>query len=117
MGTIVIIDVYAVAGPGAADGGAGQPEGELGRQLAEAVAGLHRADATFSTWRPDSSVSGLRRGEITSAQAPAEVAEVLERCAVARDLSGGWFDPWAMPGGFDPSGFVKGWAAQNALAA
>jgi hypothetical protein len=36
---------------------------------------------------------------------------------VARDLSGGWFDPWAVPGGFDPSGYVKGWAAQNALAA
>ena len=117
MGTIVIIDVYAAAGPGAADGDAGRPEGELGRQLAEAVAVLHRADATFSTWRPDSPVSQLRRGAITSAQAPAEVAEVLERCAAARDLSGGWFNPWAMPGGLDPSGYVKGWAAQRALAA
>jgi FAD:protein FMN transferase len=112
MGTIVIIDVYA-----AADGGAGRPEGDLGKQLAEAVAVLHRADATFSTWLPDSPVSRLRRGEITSAQAPAEVAEVLEYCAVARDLSGGWFNPWAMPGGLDPSGYVKGWAAQHALAA
>jgi thiamine biosynthesis lipoprotein len=112
MGTIVIIDVYA-----AADGGAGRPEGDLGKQLAEAVAVLHRADATFSTWLPDSPVSRLRRGEITGAQAPAEVAEVLERCAVARDLSGGWFNPWAMPGGLDPSGYVKGWAAQHALAA
>ena len=56
-------------------------------------------------------------GELSSAQAPAEVAEILDRCAVARDLSGGWFDPWAVPGGFDPSGYVKGWAAQNALAA
>jgi thiamine biosynthesis lipoprotein len=32
-------------------------------------------------------------------------------------VSGGWFDPWAVPGGFDPSGYVKGWAAQQALAA
>ncbi len=112
MGTVVVIDVYA-----AADGAVGQPGGELGGQLAEAVAILHRADAIFSTWRPDSPVSRLRRGEITSAQAPAEVAEILGRCAVARDLSGGWFDPWAVPGGFDPSGYVKGWAAQNALAA
>jgi thiamine biosynthesis lipoprotein len=112
MGTIVIIDVYA-----AADGGAGRPEGDLGKQLAEAVAVLHRADATFSTWLPDSPVSRLRRGEITSAQAPAEVAEVLERCAVARDLSGGWFNPWAMPSGLDPSGYVKDWAAQHALSA
>src|SRR5260370_1234108 len=57
------------------------------------------------------------RREISSVQAPAEVAEVLERCAVARDLSGGWFNPWAVPGGLDPSGYVKGWAAQHALAA
>ena len=71
MGTTVIIDVYAAAGPGwrgrAAHGG------ELSRQLAEAVAILHRADEIFSTWRPDSPVSRLRRGEITSAQAPPEV--------------------------------------------
>ena len=35
----------------------------------------------------------------------------------ARSLSDGWFDPWAMPGGFDPTGYVKGWAAQRALGA
>jgi thiamine biosynthesis lipoprotein len=107
MGTIVVIDVY----------GAGPRTAELTAQLAEAVAVLHRADAIFSTWRPDSPVSRLRRGEITGAEVPAEVAEVVSRCAAARDLSRGWFDPWAVPGGFDPSGFVKGWAAQQALAA
>jgi thiamine biosynthesis lipoprotein len=112
MGTIVVIDVYA-----AADSAAGRPGGELAARLAAAVDVLHRADATFSTWRADSPVSRLRRGEITSAQAPAELAEIMDRCAVARDLSGGWFDPWAVPGGFDPSGYVKGWAAGKALAA
>ena len=117
MGTIVVIDVYAAVGSVAADGAAGRPGGEISGQLAEAVSILHRADATFSTWRPDSPVSRLRRGEITRAQAPAEVAEILDRCAVARELSGGWFDPWAVPGGFDPSGYVKGWAARKALAA
>ncbi|HEY6297836.1 MAG TPA: hypothetical protein VIX15_19435, partial [Streptosporangiaceae bacterium] len=56
MGTIVVIDVYTVRADGAA-GAAEPPGGELGGQLAEAVAILHRADATFSTWRPDSPVS------------------------------------------------------------
>jgi thiamine biosynthesis lipoprotein len=116
MGTVVVIDVYAAASV-AADDAAGRLGGELSVQLAEAVAILHRADATFSTWRPDSPVSRLRRGEITSTQAPAEVTEILNRCAVARDLSEGWFDPWAVSGGFDPSGYVKGWAAGKALAA
>jgi thiamine biosynthesis lipoprotein len=120
MGTIVVIDVYAAAGPaltgGAADDADRRAGQEISGQLAEAVAILHRADEIFSTWKPDSPVSRLRRGELSRAQAPAEVAEVLDLCAVARDLSGGWFDPWAVPGGFDPSGYVKGWAAQNALA-
>src|ERR1700733_2290523 len=99
MGTIVVIDVYAAAGQ-AADSGAGQASQEISGQLAEAVATLHRADEIFSTWKNDSPVSRLRRGELSSAQAPAEVAEVLDRCAAARALSGGWFDPWAVPGGF-----------------
>jgi thiamine biosynthesis lipoprotein len=62
-------------------------------------------------------MSRLRRGEITFDETPAVVAEVLDQCAVARQVSGGWFDPWAMPGGVDPTGYVKGWAAQQALAA
>ena len=36
-------------------------------------------------------------------------------CALARERSGGWFDPWALPGGVDPTGLVKGWAAARAL--
>jgi thiamine biosynthesis lipoprotein len=34
-------------------------------------------------------------------------------CAIARDLTDGAFDPWAVAGGFDPSGYVKGWAADR----
>jgi FAD:protein FMN transferase len=108
MGTVVTIDVYT------ADG---QADGEVSGQLATARAMLQRADAVFSTWNPDSPVSRLRRGEITCSQAPEEVRDVLEQCAAARELSDGWFDPWAMPGGLDPTGYVKGWAAQRALGA
>jgi thiamine biosynthesis lipoprotein len=59
-------------------------------------------------------MSRLRRGEITVEQGPRDVATVLERCAEARDISAGWFDPWALPGGIDPTGLVKGWATQRA---
>jgi thiamine biosynthesis lipoprotein len=60
-------------------------------------------------------VSRLRRGEIGLREAPPEVADVLELCRRARTASGGWFDPWAMPGGVDPTGLVKGWAVERAL--
>ncbi|HEX9031651.1 MAG TPA: FAD:protein FMN transferase [Streptosporangiaceae bacterium] len=111
MGTIVTIDVFTSTPAAVSESGA------LREQLARARATLHRADEVFSTWRPDSPVSRLRRGEVAPSEVPAEVTEVLERCAVARELSGGWFDPWAMPGGVDPTGYVKGWAAQRALGA
>ena len=83
--------------------------------VARAQAGLRRADEVFSTWKPQSPVSRLRRGEIELEQAPPEVAQVLELCRRAREASQGWFDPWLMPGGLDPTGLVKGWAAERAL--
>jgi thiamine biosynthesis lipoprotein len=105
MGTVVTIDVY-----GAED----SARDETYRRLGQARTILQRADTVFSTWKGDSAMSRLRRGEITREQAPLEVAEVLDLCAKAREISDGWFDPWAMPGGVDPTGYVKGWAAQCA---
>ena len=105
MGTIVSFDVrLGDASPDAAH-----------IALVRACARFDRADAVFSTWKPNSPVSLLRRNEIALGQAPADVGKVLALCALAHDLSGGWFDPWAMPGGIDPTGLVKGWAADTAL--
>jgi FAD:protein FMN transferase len=76
---------------------------------------LHDADACFSLYRHESPLSRLRRGELAIGDAPAEIGEVLEQCRHVRELSGGWFDPWATDGGVDPTGLVKGWAAVRAL--
>lgn len=111
MGTVVTVDVY----PSRA--ASNEQVEQLRQRIENACAILHRTDEVFSTWLPDSPVSRLRRGEIALADAPAEVADVVAACMAARELSGGWFDPWAMPGGFDPTGYVKGWAADRALAA
>ena len=83
--------------------------------LKRAQAELVWVDEVFSTWKPQSPVSRLRRGEIELEQAPPEVAEVLELCRRARAASDGWFDPWGLPGGVDPTGLVKGWGAERAL--
>jgi len=77
---------------------------------------LHHCDALFSTWDPDSPASRFRRGETALGQMPPEFTEVLQECRAAKQASGGWFDPWAIPGGFDPTGLVKGWATERALA-
>lgn len=93
--------------------------GDAGRRtetaaIETACTTLHDADATFSLYKPQTPMSRLRRGDITVEQAPPDVAIVLGLCATARDLSNGWFDPWAVPGGLDPTGLVKGWATQRA---
>jgi len=72
---------------------------------------LHRIDAVFSTFRDDSVVSRLRAGG-TYVVAD-DVAEVIDRCLEVRMATDGSFDPWKAEGGFDPSGLVKGWAADR----
>lgn len=107
MGTAVSIRVLPSDANGADD---------VGHLVAEACAVLHRADEVFTTWDMRSPLSELRAGIRALEQCPPEVAEVLDLCSTARARSTGWFDPWAMPGGVDPTGLVKGWAADRALA-
>ena len=70
-------------------------------------------DNSFSTYIENSFISRLRRGEIEIGQCPDDVQEVWNACLHAKYLSDGAFDPWAVSGGFDPSGYVKGWAADR----
>jgi len=99
MGTVVSFDVPALA----RDNGA----------LAAAIRRLHWADETFSTYRPASDVSRLARAEATLADCAPEVAEVLAACEALAGQTGGYFS--AYPAGtLDPSGYVKGWAVEQA---
>jgi len=77
----------------------------------DSIVFLHLVDQLFSTYLPDSQVSRLRRGEIAIDEADQLVQQVWQACLEIKELSEGAFDPWAVPGGFDPSGYVKGWAA------
>jgi thiamine biosynthesis lipoprotein len=81
----------------------------------EVMAELHEVDRVFSTYRPDSFVSRLGRGEITVAQCPPEVAEVLALGDLAERQSQGAFRVRRAEV-LDPSGVVKGWAVDRAAA-
>ncbi|MFC8004736.1 FAD:protein FMN transferase [Streptomyces olivaceus] len=81
--------------------------------LDEAVAGLHRADEVFSTYRDGSEISRLALGELTVEACAPEVAEVLQLAAEAERVSGGWFST-RYQGRLDPTGIVKGWAVERA---
>ena len=92
------------------------PVGEAHAAIAAACARLHQLDDIFSTWKPASPMSLFRAGSVLLEDALPEMALVLQLCEEAKALSQGWFDPWAMPGSFDPTGLVKGWATEQALA-
>lgn len=76
---------------------------------------LRHADAIFSTYKEDSEISRLRRGELELADAHPDVREVLARCEELRVITGGYFDASKVSdAGIDPSGLVKGWAVDRA---
>ena len=99
MGTTVTIDVRDDGFPLAA--------------LEAAVDTLRTHEARFTTYRDDSEVKRIERGELSIDAAHDDVREVLDACAVLRAESGGAFDAWR-GGSLDPSGYVKGWAAERA---
>ncbi len=88
---------------------------ELNAGLAEVTEYVKVIDREFSTYKFDSQVSQIRRGELKIENASVQMQEVWQLCLVARELTDGSFDPWCVKGGYDPSGYVKGWAADGCI--
>ena len=90
---------------------------------------LAEVDVRFSTWKPHSEISRINRGELALGDAHPDVTDVLARCLDLGELTGGYFDAWAvahgvegdgrdpsvfLPGAVEPSGLVKGWSVERA---
>jgi thiamine biosynthesis lipoprotein len=76
---------------------------------------LRFVDETFSTYKPESDVSRVARGELAVADSHPLVGEVLDRCEELRLETDGYFDARA-GGALDPSGLVKGWSVERGAA-
>jgi thiamine biosynthesis lipoprotein len=92
---------------------------EVARAVLAVFEALRADDAMFSTWKPQSPVSRIRRGELSLAGADPRIREVAALCDEAARRTGGSFSAW-LPGPdgvpvFDPTGLVKGWAAEQAF--
>lgn len=74
---------------------------------------LHEVDRRFSTFKEESEVSRLGRGELRLEDCSPDVRFVLDQCAELWRRTDGYFDVYAT-GRLDPSGYVKGWAVQVA---
>lgn len=89
------------------------PDAALAQRGFDLVMGWLRAvDARFSTYRDDSEIRRLERGELRVEETHADVRWVLDRCEALRTETGGAFDARAT-GRLDPSALVKGWAVQR----
>lgn len=99
MGTVITVDVRDH----------GLPEAVMD----SVFAWFRDVDATFSTFRSDSQISRLSRGELRVSECTRDVREVLSLCEEVRRRSDGCFDIWR-DGRCDPSALVKGWSVERA---
>ena len=102
-GTIVDVDIASSA----------VSEDGLNQGMQQVIDFCEQVDADFSTYIDTSWVTRLRTNQVEITSCPPSVQEVWELCLQAKHLTDGAFDPWAVEGGFDPSGLVKGWAADK----
>jgi FAD:protein FMN transferase len=75
---------------------------------------FHEVDERFSTYRSDSEISAINRGDIPAKHWSGEMREVLALAERTKNETGGYFDIRKPDGSLDPSGVVKGWAIRNA---
>jgi thiamine biosynthesis lipoprotein len=101
-GTVIVVDTTS----------SGLDKASLASAVGEVEEFFYAVDRDFSTYKSNSQVSRLRRGEMKIEDATEYVQQVWALCEYARELTLGAFDPWKAEGGFDPSGLVKGWAAE-----
>jgi thiamine biosynthesis lipoprotein len=80
------------------------------------VAWVHEVDDLLSTFRDETPLSRWRRGELALGDCPPAVREVLALAGEAERRTAGAFEPCWSGGAPDPTGLVKGWATDEAVA-
>jgi len=71
---------------------------------------LEKVDARFSTYKEDSEISRINRGEVKRVDAGSDIQEVFAIAEDTKKRTNGYFDIEKKDGTLDPSGVVKGWA-------
>jgi thiamine biosynthesis lipoprotein len=99
MGTVFTIDI--------------RDRGSWDDAVSDAISWLHSVDRVFSTYRADSDISRIGRGDLDVIDADPRVGEVLGLCAEMQRDTRGYFTAM-VNGRLDPTGLVKGWAIEGA---
>jgi thiamine biosynthesis lipoprotein len=83
------------------------------QSLEEVFAYFDYIDRKFSTYKEESEISAINRGELALENASADMQTVFALAEQTKRETDGYFDI-RRNGAIDPSGLVKGWAIQNA---
>ena len=70
-------------------------------------------DRKFSTYKEDSEISRINRGELMTEDYSEEMREVFILSEETKKITNGYFNIQKKNGLYDPSGLVKGWAINN----
>lgn len=71
-------------------------------------------DEKFSTYKKDSEISLINRGELETSNYSEDMQEIFSLAEETKRASSGFFDITRPDGLIDPSGIVKGWAINKA---
>jgi thiamine biosynthesis lipoprotein len=102
MGTAIAVDVAHAPS-----------DVDVRASVAKAFAWFDAVDRRFSTYKPDSEVCRIDRGELRPEDFSDDMRTVLDASEQMRVRTGGYFDVYANRH-LDPSGYVKGWSVQVA---
>jgi len=75
---------------------------------------FNEVDARFSTYKQESEISKINRGEIKEPDYSSEMREIFALAEQTKKETGGYFSITTPGGSIDPSGIVKGWAIRGA---
>src|SRR2546430_1384365 len=88
--------------------------GASGALIDEVFGYFQHVDRRFSTYRANSEISTINRGDLPVRDWSGEMMEVLALAELTKNETDGYFDIRKPDGSLDPSGIVKGWAIRNA---
>lgn len=91
------------------------PKGEAGKwatkeEINKIFTYFEYIDRTFSTFKPDSEISKINRGEILEKDFSEDMKVVFKLAEKTKSETDGYFDILDNNGKYNPSGIVKGWA-------
>jgi thiamine biosynthesis lipoprotein len=95
---------------------AGALPNNLDGAVTEVRAWLDAVEAALSPYRADSDLCRWRTGELPLPGCSPLLGEVIDSVGYLEDLTDGGFRPYDRQGRFDPTGYVKGWAVERAVA-